>query len=59
MSVGVSLLPSQEKGREEKQSEINSRIRGALNCGLKVLDEAFEKLEVENTPGEGGHVTIT
>ena len=43
---------TQEKAREEKQSEVANRIKEALNCGLKVLDDAFEKVEVPNTPGQ-------
>ena len=52
----VPLPPPQEKGREERQSEVANRIKEALNCGLKVLDDAFEKVEVPNTPGQ---LTVT
>ena len=45
--------PLQEKAREEKQVEISNRIREALHCGMKVLDDAFEILEYEHTAGEG------
>ena len=37
-----------EKVKEEKQVEIQNRIREALQCGLKVLDDDFEQLEVQN-----------
>ena len=57
LSLPPSLPPSlQEKGREEKQAEVTSRIKDALNCGLKVLDDAFEKVEVATTPGQ---LTVT
>ena len=36
----------QEKARDGRQAEITDRIRTALACGLKVLDEAFETLTV-------------
>ena len=50
--LSASSLSSQEKSREEKQSAVTGRIKDALNCGLKVLDDAFEKVEVPNTPGQ-------
>ena len=47
----MTLCASQDKLREEKQIEISNRIREALHCGLKVLDDAFEQIEVENAGG--------
>ena len=43
---------SEERPAEEKQMEVVSRIREAVSCGLKVLDEAFTKLEVEDEASE-------
>ena len=45
--------PLQDK-REEKQIEIANRIREALHCGLKVLEDAFVQLELEHTGGNWG-----
>ena len=42
----------EERPAEEKQMEVVSRIREAVSCGLKVLDEAFTKLEVEDEASE-------
>ena len=33
--------------------EVASRIRDAVSCGLKVLDEAFTKLVVQDEASEG------
>ena len=50
--VLVSHAPFlQEKGQEDRQTEIGNRIRQALHCGLKVLEDAFDKVEVAHTPG--------
>ena len=38
----------EERPAEEKQMEVVGRIREAVSCGLKVLDEAFTKLEVQD-----------
>ena len=43
---------SEERPAEEKQMEVVSRIREAVSCGLKVLDEAFTKLEVQDEASE-------
>lgn len=40
--------------REEKQIEMANRIREALHCGLKVLEDAFVQLELEHTGGIWG-----
>ena len=40
--------------REEKQIEMANRIREALHCGLKVLEDAFVQLELEHTGGNWG-----
>lgn len=32
--------------------EVVSRIREAVSCGLKVLDEAFTKLEMQDEASE-------
>ena len=45
-------IQSEERPAEEKQMEMVSRIREAVSCGLKVLDEAFTKLEVEDEASE-------
>ena len=37
----------QEKTREEKQVEITNRIREALSYGIKVLEDAFEPLQLD------------
>ena len=50
------LLTNQERAREEKSAEITGRIREALACGLKVLDDAFDQLEVNS---EGGSSVVT
>ena len=39
---------AEERPAEEKQMEVVGRIREAVSCGLKVLDEAFTKLEVQD-----------
>lgn len=39
---------SSERPAEEKQMEVVGRIREAVSCGLKVLEEAFTKLEVQD-----------
>ena len=39
--------------------EMSNRIREALHCGLKVLEDAFEILEYDHTAGEGMAVTTT
>ena len=49
---GDKALP-EERPTEEKQMEVVSRIREAVSCGLKVLDEAFTKLEVQDEASEG------
>ena len=38
---------SEERPPEEKQREVFGKIREAVSCGLKVLEEAFTKLEVQ------------
>jgi len=38
---------SEERPAEEKQREVFGKIREAVSSGLKVLDEAFTKLEVQ------------
>ena len=43
---------SEERPAEEKQMEVVSRIRDAVSCGLKVLNEAFTKLEVQDEASE-------
>ena len=43
---------SEERPSEEKQIEVVGRIREAVSCGLKVLDEAFTKLEVQDEASE-------
>ena len=45
----------QERAREKKNEEITGRIRAALACGIKVLDDAFDQLEV-NADGRYLHV---
>ena len=35
--------------------EIANRIRDAVQCGLKVLEDAFDMVEVDNT---GGRYTV-
>ena len=43
---------SEEHPAEEKQMEVVGRIREAVSCGLKVLDEAFTTLEVQDEASE-------
>ena len=43
---------SEERPSEEKQMEVVGRIREAVSCGLKVLEEAFTKLEVQDEASE-------
>ena len=43
---------AEERPAEEKQMEVVGRIREAVSCGLKVLDEAFTKLEVQDDASE-------
>ena len=38
----------QERARDEKNAEITGRIRAALACGIKVLDDAFDQLEINS-----------
>lgn len=45
------MFSPQERAQEEKQAEITGRIKEGLASGLKVLDDAFEALEV-NTEGK-------
>ncbi len=35
-----------ERAREERQLETKARIKEGLTCGLKVMEDAFEALEV-------------
>ena len=42
---------SQDKLKEEKQMKVKARIVSALQCGLKVLDDAFEELIFEQVGG--------
>ena len=54
----MTTHPLQDK-REEKQIEMANRIREALHCGLKVLEDAFVQLELGHAGGmwergEGG-----
>ena len=58
----MTTHPLQDK-REEKQIEIANRIREALHCGLKVLEDAFVQLELGHAGGmwgrgEGGGWTV-
>ena len=39
---------AEERPAEEKQMEVVSRIREVVACGLKVIEEAFTKLEVQD-----------
>lgn len=43
---------TEERPAEEKQMEVVGRIREAVSCGLKVLEEAFTKLEVQDEASE-------
>ena len=47
---------SSERPAEEKQIEVVGRIREAVSCGLKVLDEAFTKLEVQDGASKEYHL---
>ena len=45
----TKVLPLQQETPEAKQAAVTNRIREAVNCGLKVLEEAFERLEAPST----------
>ena len=46
----------QDKAREQKQLEMTNRIKEGLASGLKVLDDAFEALEMSP---EGMYVCVS
>lgn len=52
------MASSQQETPEAKQATVTNRIKEAVNCGLKVLEEAFERLEAPSTregaAAEGG-----
>ncbi|XP_052469467.1 WASH complex subunit 2 isoform X2 [Carassius gibelio] len=39
--------PEQEKSREQKEAELIPKIQEAVNYGLKVLESAFEQLDIK------------
>lgn len=56
---GSILVPAagvfQEKAREQKQLDMTNRIKEGLASGLKVLDDAFEALEMSP---EGKYICV-
>ncbi|XP_029554623.1 WASH complex subunit 2C isoform X7 [Salmo trutta] len=40
-------VPSREKTREQKEAELIPKVQEAVNFGLRVLDSAFEQLDIK------------
>lgn len=53
------MFGSQEKTREQKEAELIPKMQEAVNYGLKVLDSAFEHLDIKagNSDSEDEEVT--
>ncbi|KAM6956291.1 WASH complex subunit 2 [Aplochiton taeniatus] len=51
--------PEQEKTREQKEAELIPKMQEAVNYGLKILDSAFEQLDIKagNSDSEDEDVT--
>ncbi|TWW78896.1 WASH complex subunit 2C [Takifugu flavidus] len=56
---GPEKQPEQEKTREQKEAELIPKMQEAVNYGLKVLDSAFEHLDIKagNSDSEDEEVT--
>ena len=54
----IILCLIQERARDEKNAEITGRIKAALACGIKVLDDAFDQLEINSEGKLHVHVHV-
>ncbi|XP_029691529.1 WASH complex subunit 2 isoform X3 [Takifugu rubripes] len=56
---GPEKQPEQEKTREQKEAELIPKMQEAVNYGLKVLESAFEHLDIKagNSDSEDEEVT--
>lgn len=43
----LNSIPPQEKTREQKEAELIPKVQEAVNFGLRVLDSAFEQLDIK------------
>ncbi|KAK2824303.1 hypothetical protein Q5P01_021478 [Channa striata] len=55
----IEKQPEQEKTREQKEAELIPKMQEAVNYGLRVLDSAFEHLDIKagNSDSEDEEVT--
>ncbi|KAM6915944.1 WASH complex subunit 2A [Xenentodon cancila] len=55
----LEKVPEQEKTREQKEAELIPKMQEAVNCGLQVLESAFEHLDIKagNSDSEDEEVT--
>lgn len=55
----IHVFPLKEKTREQKEAELIPKMQEAVNYGLRVLESAFEHLDIKagNSDSEDEEVT--